>query len=215
MLAEGFASRTTFVYKNHNNPSYVKAQRGRDTVVMQFLADFMVALAHWLQTTPLPGFSLWLQKQPISQVIEKNFLVIPILQTIHIFAVAMLFSSIIMINMRVLMLAGRSRSLGQTLHRYAPWVWWCLLVLVITGVLLAIGEPPRDLTNPAFWTKMVVVPITALITLGVQTSMTRNLAGWEAASAHRGIGARVVSALFILLWCVIMMLGRWIAYVPT
>jgi len=182
---------------------------------MQSIADFMVALAHWLQTTQLPEFALWLQKQPISLIIAKTYFAIPLLQTIHMFALAMLFTSIIMINMRILFLAGRSNTLSQTLHRFAPWVWWCLLVLLITGVLLAVGEPPRDLTNPAFWTKMVVVPVTVLITLGIQTSITHNMAGWEAASVRRGVVARVVSVFFILLWIIIMMLGRWIAYVPT
>jgi hypothetical protein len=183
---------------------------------MQFLADYMVALSAWIQSsTPLPTFALWLQKQPLSDTIARTPYCIPALQTIHTLAVAMLITAVLMITLRVFMVAGKGRSLGQTLHRFVPWVWWCLLVCFITGSLLAIGEPPRDLTNPAFWTKMVVIPVVALITLGIQGSMFRHTAGWEAAATHRGVVAQVVSVLFILLWLVIMALGRWIAYVPT
>jgi hypothetical protein len=183
---------------------------------MQFIADYMVALSHWIQTsTPLPTFALWLQKQWISDLIARTHFAIPALQTIHTLAVAMLLMSVLMITLRVFMVAGQGRTLAQTLHRFLPWIWWCLLVLFITGWLLAIGEPPRDMTNPAFWTKMVVVPIAVLITLGIQTTMTKNLVSWEAAATHRGVIAQVLSVLFILLWLVIMALGRWIAYVPT
>jgi hypothetical protein len=183
---------------------------------MHFIADYMVALSHWIQTsTPLPGFALWLQKQWISDGIAKTPNAIPALQTLHTLAVAMLLTAVLMITLRVFMAAGKSRTLAQTLHRFVPWIWWCLLVLFVTGWLLAIGEPPRDMTNPAFWTKMVVVPIAVLITLAIQGSMTKNLVKWEAAATHRGIAAQVLSVLFILLWLVIMALGRWIAYVPT
>ena len=183
---------------------------------MQFLADYMIALSGWIQSsTPLPAFALWLQKQSISDAIAKTPYCIPALQTIHTLAVAMLLTAVLMVTLRVFMVAGKSRSLAQTLHRFVPWIWWCLLVCFITGWLLAIGEPPRDMTNPAFWTKMVFVPVAALIALGIQTSLFRNTAGWEATATRHGIVAQVVAVLFILLWLVIMALGRWIAYVPT
>ena len=183
---------------------------------MHFIADYMVWLSHWIETsTPLPGFTLWLQKQWYSDGIAKTHFAIPVLQTIHTLAVAMIITAVLMITLRVFMVAGKERTLAQTLHRFVPWIWWSLLVCFVTGSLLALGEPPRDMQNPAFWTKMVVVPIAALITLGIQTSMSRNLVGWEAAATHRGLIAQVVAILFVLLWLVIMALGRWIAYVPT
>lgn len=183
---------------------------------MQSIADFMVALSQWIQTsTPVPTFALWLQKQWYSDIIAKTHFAIPALQTIHTLAVAMLLTAVLMITLRVFMVAGKNRTLAQTLHRFVPWIWWCLLVLFITGSLLALGEPPRDLQNPAFWTKMVVVPIAALITLGIQSSMFKNIVGWEAAATHRGVVAQAVAVLFILLWLLIMGLGRWIAYVAT
>jgi len=183
---------------------------------MQFIADMMLALSHWIQSsTPLPGFALWLQKQWYSDIIAKTHYAIPILQTIHTLAVAMLITAVLMITLRVFMVAGKERTLAQTLHRFLPWIWWCLLVCFITGWLLALGEPPRDMTNPAFWTKMVFVPIAALITLGIQGTMTKNLVSWEAAATHRGVVAQVLAVLFFLLWLTIMALGRWIAYVNT
>ena len=114
----------------------------------------------------MPGFALQLDKTPFCRWMQSHG-AIPILQTIHIYAISMLFTGFIMITVRVFMVGNKSRTLAQTMNRFMPWIWWCLLVLTITGWLLAIAEPPRDLLNPAFWTKMVFVPVTALLVLSV------------------------------------------------
>jgi hypothetical protein len=181
---------------------------------MPSIGDFMVAFARWISSTQMPVFALNLQKTAVSNFIAMTHFVIPLLQTIHIFAVSMLFTGFLMMTGRIFMTANKSRTLAQTLDRFMPWVWWCLLVLLITGVLMAVGEPPRDLTNPAFWTKMVFVPVTALLTLWFQTSMRHHIVVWD--TPRGGPGAvKAASVGFILLWLVIMALGRWIAYVPT
>jgi hypothetical protein len=52
------------------------------------------------------------------------------------------------------------------------------------------------------------------VTLSFQTSVSRNAALWEMTDGQR-LGLRVGAASGIVLWCVIMVLGRWIAYAPT
>src|SRR6185437_11559735 len=164
---------------------------------MPSIGDLMVAFSTWIQSTQMPIWALGLQKTGLSMFIAMTPYVIPTLQTVHIF-----------------MVGNKSRTLAQTLDRFMPWVWWCLLVLLITGVLMAVGEPPRDLQNPAFWTKMCVVPVTALLTLWFDKSMRRHVVAWD---TPRGGPAAVKAASvgFMFLWMVIMVLGRWIAYVPT
>jgi hypothetical protein len=174
----------------------------------------MVAFSAWIQSTSMPEFALALQKTAVSSFIAMTPYVIPTLQTIHIYAVSMLLTGFIMLNGRLFMIANKGRTLGQTMDRFMPWIWWCLLVLFITGVLMAVGEPPRDLQNPAFWTKMVFVPVTALLMLWFQTSMRRRIVAWD---TPRGgpVAVKAASVGFLILLLVIMVLGRWIAYVPT
>jgi hypothetical protein len=173
----------------------------------------MVALSAWIQSTSMPVWSIKLDETWFSKWLQTHE-AIPVLQTIHMYAVSMLFVGFIMLNGRLFMVANKSRTLAQTMDRFMPWVWWCLLTLFVTGWLLAIAEPPRDLTNPAFWTKMVFVPVTALLVLWFQTSMRQNVVAWD---TPRGgpVAVKAASVGFLLLWMVIMALGRWIAYVPT
>lgn len=164
-----------------------------------------------LRNSPLSEFALWLQKQPPSIFADKHFWFVPSFQVIHILAISMLFGSAVMINMRILMLAGRGRTLAQTVRRYLPWIWYGLVVLLLTGIGLTFSDPVRELTNPLFWTKMVLVIVAVLANVGFQTSVSRNAALWETTSGQR-ITTRIAAVGGILLWCVIMALGRWIAY---
>lgn len=173
----------------------------------------MVAFAAWIRSTPISEFALVLDKTPFSRWMQVHG-AIPVLQTIHIYAISMLFTGFIMLNGRIFMIGGKSRTLAQTMDRFMPWIWWCLLVLFCTGWLLAIAEPPRDLTNPAFWTKMIFVPVAALLTLWFQQSMRHHVVAWD--TPHGGpASVKAASVGFLILWMVIMALGRWIAYVPT
>jgi uncharacterized membrane protein SirB2 len=181
---------------------------------MSSITDFVVALTQLLRNSPLSVFALWLQKTPPSMFADSHVWFVPSFQIIHILAISMLFGSAVMINMRIFMLAGRGRSMAQTVGRYLPWIWWGLLVLLLTGIGLTFSDPIRELTNPFFWTKMILVVVAVLVNLSFQTSVSRNPAQWETTQGQR-LTVRIAAAGGIVLWCVIMLLGRWIAYAPT
>ena len=126
----------------------------------------MLALAQWLEHTS------------VSQEIQKALWLIPLLQTAHIIAIAMVLPSILMIELRILGV-GKSLSMTQTSARYAPWLWTGLVLLAATGLGLIVGEPKRALPNPAFQIKMLMLAVTLTVALAFQTSLRRNIAFWE------------------------------------
>src|SRR6185312_11406501 len=162
------------------------------------IIDVIVAIGEWLKTTPAPEVSLSIQKWPLSHLIDENFWVIPTFQTIHILAIAAVFGSVVMTNLRIFQLAGRSRTMTQTVRRYLPWIWWGLLVLLLTGIGMTIGEPVRELTNPVFWIKMILIIFGAIVSLGFQHSVERNVALWEL-THHARLAIRIGSAGVIAL----------------
>lgn len=179
------------------------------------MGDLLFAITEWLRTTQLVELSLWISNTPLSLAIQTHFWAIPTIQTIHIMALAGLFGSALMMNLRILGLSGGGTStMPQALGRYVPWIWWGLLVLLITGFLLMVGEPVRELINPIFWIKMVLVVTAVLANLWFQARVRRNAATWDSASSSR-IAIRFAAAAIILLWCAIMVAGRWIAYAPV
>lgn len=174
----------------------------------------MYALADWLASTFLLDLSNWLSLTPLSSWIQMNFWVIPMTQTVHILAICAVVGSSFMINLRIVELAGRSQTMTWTASRFLPWVWWGLPVLLLTGIILVIGEPHRELLNPSFWMKMILVIVATIMTLWFQGTVRRNVAFWET-SHNKRVGIRIFAVALMIVWVVIMVLGRWIAYSPV
>src|SRR5579872_1539895 len=98
-------------------------------------------------------FSKWLASTALSKDIQLAGWVIPSLQTIHILAIAVVFSSAVLVNLRVLNLVDRAEPVNAVANRFLPLIWPALLVLLVTGSLLVIGEPRRSLETATFYVK--------------------------------------------------------------
>jgi hypothetical protein len=88
----------------------------------------------------------WLQATPVSVTIQSVRWIIPLLQSIHILTIGVVFVSSLMIALRVL---GRMRAdepFAVVWQRFAPWMWGGLVVMAVTGLTLVIGEPVRFIT---------------------------------------------------------------------
>jgi magnesium-transporting ATPase (P-type) len=175
------------------------------------MTDFLFRITEWLRTTPLIDLSLWLNETSINAWIVTHFWAIPVFQVVHILAIAASFGSILMINARIMGLNGEGRTIAQTTNRFMPWIWWALVALILSGLCMIVAEPIRELINPFFWIKMVLVVTAILITVWFHKGILRDI------REEHDIGAteRTVAGLLVLLWMAIMFCGRWIAYAPT
>lgn len=174
------------------------------------IGDLLFRFAEWLRSTFLNDLAFWISDTALCQWIQSNFWAIPTIQVFHIAAIAALFGSVLMINLQVLGLLGGHRTLAQTSARFVPWIRWAFVVLLVSGLLLIIGEPVRELPNPIFWLKMVAIAVTVPISLAFNAKVSK-IGSTGALSASY----KLVAVLLIVLWCVIMLGGRWIAYAPV
>ena len=162
----------------------------------------------------MQALAQWLAATPASRGIAGALWLIPVLQAVHILAIAAVLSAVMLVDLRILQVAGRSQTMAETAHRFVPWIWTSLVVLAATGLLLIIGEPKRSLLNPAFQLKMLLLALAIAVTLAFQISLRRNQALWnDGAPAGRLMSAFAV--LTFLLWCAIAVAGRWIAYLQV
>jgi hypothetical protein len=174
------------------------------------MGDLLYSFTEWLRTTQLVEFALWISDTGASMWIVTHFWAIPIIQVVHIIAIAASFASILMINARMFNIAGSS-TMADTANRYIRVLWWALVVLVLSGIAMIIGEPVRELINPFFWIKMGLVVFGILVSIWFHKGVLKHVA------AGRDIVAtdKVTGAFLVVLWCVIMLCGRWIAYAPV
>jgi hypothetical protein len=157
-------------------------------------------------------FCDWLSQTPISVTFQSVVWIIPMVQSVHILAIAIVMSSIVMVDLRLLGLMGHTQSISGLARRFLPWVWWSLLVLLVTGAILITAEPRRDLLNPVFQAKMALLVVAMVVTALFQRTVARNMEIWDLSPQKRS-GAWVTAVVSLLVWTAIIGCGRWIAYV--
>lgn len=175
------------------------------------MGDLLYAFTEWLRTTWVTDASLAISDWKASMWLDTHFWAIPIMQVIHILSISTAFGSILMINLRIFRLAGTDRTFAETERRYVRWIWWSLVMLLLSGIGMTIAEPVRELVNPVFWIKMPLVVVAVLVSLWFHHRSMRRLAAGGAPGPVMKTGALFI----IVLWCVIMLCGRWIAYAPV
>ena len=158
----------------------------------------------------LSEFSKWLATTSLSHTIQSTGWIVPTLQIIHILSVAVVFSSAVLVNLRIFGLFERDEPLREIARRFLPPIWPVLVILLVTGSLQIIGEPRRVLLNPTFYLKMALLLVAILLTAGLQASLTA-VPAWEKDRSWR-IAGRALATVSILVWCGILFAGRWIAY---
>jgi hypothetical protein len=155
----------------------------------------MHALGEWIYGTDLSG------------ALRDYAWAVPVVQSIHIIAIAVVVGSALVTELRVAGLVAADESLCVVAQRYLPWMWRALGVLLVTGLLMIIAEPDRTLTNVPFWIKMTLV-VTAVIT---SVALRRPLLRAPGASSKGP--AKSLAWILLALWVAVIFCGRFIAYI--
>lgn len=165
----------------------------------------MKHFAEWLSTTFLSVF-----------IQTHNSWVVPTIQSIHIVGIGVVLGSVFMICLRILGWAGMDQTLRQITRRFGPWLTGALFLMLVTGILMVIGEPGRELVNFSFWLKMFLVAVSTSIAAIFQITVRKREQQWEETLVNRrsikGLAIKGLAILAFLIWACIIILGRLIAY---
>jgi uncharacterized membrane protein len=105
-------------------------------------------------------------------------------------------------------------SIAGMARRFTPWLWSALVLMALSGTVLIVGEPKRDLLNPVFWTKMGLLVCAIALTASFQYSINRNAKYWDENRSLK-LPARLLAVVSLGLWLAIAVCGRFIAYFMT
>lgn len=151
----------------------------------------------------------WLQAAAISAELRSISWLIPLLQSIHILTIGIVFVSSLMISLRVLGRVRADEPLAAVWKRFAPWMWCGIVVMTVTGLLLVIAEPVRELMALSFLIKMLLIVIGVIGTalFGRSLASARSVTNLEFPTTVKAAAVGIV-----VLWVAIIFLGRAIAY---
>lgn len=133
---------------------------------------------------------------------------IPAIQTVHLLALAVLFGSAVMLDMKLAGVVARGDTATVLVRRYLPPLWVALAVLLVSGASLIWAEPERVLPKQVFWIKMALV----LAAVGLTFLLRKRLLQRAEAGAVGGPVDAAFGWIVLIIWVAALVCGRWIAY---
>jgi len=159
----------------------------------------------------MQAISDWLASSRLSHLLADAGWFVPTAQAIHILAIAAVVTLLSMLNFRLLGLTGRGPPAHNLAGYYIPWVWRGLVILLVSGALLTITEPERELMNISFRIKMLLVLALAIVTFVEHSSFLAD-SHYCNRSRHHLMLMRTLAAVSLVLCVTIVAAGRLIAY---
>ncbi len=153
----------------------------------------------------LQPFFLWCHYTRVGEWIRNHGVAFPTIETFHLFALALLLGSIVMLNLRLFGVTMRERPVRELARDLAPFTISALAVILFTGILLFVSEATRCYQSKPFHLKMLLL----FCAITFHFTLYRKRAGSE--YEKRGWNA-LAGILSLLLWFGVGLAGRGIGF---
>lgn len=155
----------------------------------------------------LEAFWDWLQNTDLAFQIGATWW-FPLIESIHVVAIAMVLGSILMVDLRLLGFSARIYGVQRFSRELTYWTWSGFAVAAVTGLGMFITRPVAYAANPAFQAKLVLLALTGINLAVLQAGPLRSIKSWEANEAIPN-SARIGGAVSLFLWAGVALAGRW------
>ena len=155
---------------------------------------------------------VWLEESQLGLAITESEWLFPAIETLHVMALALVFGSIAMLDLRLLGVANRDRGVAQLSEEVLPWTWSAFVVAAITGALMFISAATSYYDNVPFRLKLVLLALAGLNMAVFQFTAFRTVSNWNLALPPPQ-AARIAGSLSLLLWVSVIVAGRWVGFV--
>src|SRR5260370_1835021 len=105
----------------------------------------------------LKPFFEWSDKTWLGQAISGTIWAFPVIETIHILALTMMFGAIVIIDLRMMGFGLRKQSVALLAKNLEPYMTWGMVTMLATGFMLFTSEAMKCFVNDGFKFKMAVL----------------------------------------------------------
>ena len=159
----------------------------------------------------LDSFYQWLEATGPATAIRENAHFFPLIESIHVVAITLVFGTIAVVDLRLLCLASLESRISRLTRGLLPWTWLAFGTAAVTGSLLFSSNAAAYGHNFYFQSKLVLM-LAAGINMGVFHFFgMRGIEQWDALP-RTPLRARLAGAISLLLWIAVVACGRWIGF---
>lgn len=156
----------------------------------------------------------WLHGTSVAVSIRDGLYLFPVLESIHVVGLALVFGTIAILDLRLLGVASTERPVSQLMTDLLKWTWAAFVLTAITGGLMFSTNAIVYFHNTFFRIKMLLLVLAAVNMLVFELTARKTLAQWDrAASTPRA--AKIVATVSLVIWVGVIAAGRVIGFTAT
>lgn len=160
--------------------------------------------------TLLP-FCQWLANTSGSIALRESVYVYPLVESAHVLTLCVFLGTAIMFDLRLIGVTLTGVPMTEIRRRLGPWMAAGFIVMMITGAMLFYSIPVRSYQSLWFRIKVVALILAGLNAFVFHSGIDRRIEEWDRAPTPPR-AARLSGVTSLLLWAVIVVAGRMIAY---
>jgi hypothetical protein len=159
----------------------------------------------------LETFLDFLQDSAVATGIREGERWFPWIECVHVLALTLVIGSIGIVDLRLIGLTSRHRSVVQTTALALPVTWSAFVVAVITGGLLFASNATVYAHNTYFQAKLLLIAVAGLNMSAYHLFLSKDAGSWNNL-AQTPLRARIVGGISLCLWVSVAACGRWIGF---
>jgi hypothetical protein len=148
-----------------------------------------------------------LEASGIGQTIKTSPWVFPVIESVHLLALAVIGGAVLIVDLRMLGLGLRRQSIVEVARDAQPILVGSLIVMLVTGVGLFLSEAVKCYYSTPFRVKMVCLLLAAIFTFTVKRRLTS-----ADERRVRPLWFKLAALVSLALWLGVGASGRWIGF---
>ena len=156
----------------------------------------------------------WLQRTAVAVSIRDSLYTFPVLESIHVVGLALVFGTIAILDLRLLGVASTDRPVSRLMADLLKWTWAAFAVTALTGGLMFSTNALVYFHNTFFRAKMILLVLAGLNMLVFELTARRTMAQWDASATTPRV-AKIVATLSLVIWVGVIAAGRVIGFTAT
>ena len=155
-----------------------------------------------------------LQESGLAIWIRDSLYAFPLLESVHVIGLAIVFGTIAVIDLRLLGSASAHRSFHRVAADVLPWTLAAFVVTAVTGVLMFMTNAVVYFNNGYFRAKVLLLVLAGLNALAFELTSRRTVAQWDDAPSAPRAG-RTIAVVSLVVWVAVIFTGRMIGFTAT
>ena len=158
-----------------------------------------------------PVFCQWLEATAVGVVVRESLYGFQILVGTHIMGLVLSVGVLIWFDLRLVGFALQPVEATRVYRRLVPWAAAGFAVMFASGILLFVGYASAAYTNAFFRIKLLAMLMAGVNAFVYHRFTERGAPTWDSAARPPG-AARMAGVASLVLWAIVIVSGRMMAY---